>query len=72
MTITLAAALSTVAVALIVVAVLVVLLIVVAFSVYQVPKGNEALIITGAGSKGDNRPTTNDENAPVVEATMNF
>jgi len=45
---------------------------VLAFAVYQVPKGNEALIIAGAGSKGDNRPTSNDEHAPVVENTMNF
>jgi len=37
-----------------------------------VPKGNEALIITGAGSKGDNRPRADAENAPVVENTMNF
>lgn len=36
------------------------------------PKGNEALIITGAGSKGDNRPRADAENAPVVENTMNF
>jgi flotillin len=72
MTPILAAGLSTIAIALIAVAAVVVLLVVLAFAVYQVPKGNEALIITGAGSKGDNRPTTNDANAPVVDATMNF
>jgi uncharacterized membrane protein YqiK len=55
-----------------VLAVIVVLLVIMAFAVYQVPKGNEALIITGAGSKGDNRPRSDDPNAPVVENTMNF
>ena len=72
MTSILAAGLPVLAIALIVLAVIVILVVVLAFSVYQVPKGNEALIITGAGSKGDNRPTTDAENAPVVENTMNF
>ena len=53
-------------------AVFVVAIVVLAFAIYQVPKGNQALIIAGAGSKGDNRPTSNDEHAPVVENTMNF
>ncbi|MDP1849053.1 MAG: SPFH domain-containing protein [Solirubrobacteraceae bacterium] len=72
MPVTVAAALPTVAIALIVLAVVVIILVVLAFAVYQVPKGNEALIITGAGSKGDNRPTADTEHAPVVENTMNF
>ena len=52
--------------------VLIALLLLFAFITYKVPKGNEALIITGAGSKTDNRPKTDDPNAPVVESTMNY
>jgi uncharacterized membrane protein YqiK len=63
---------SAILIPLLVLAGIVIVLVVLAFSVYQVPKGNEALIITGAGSKGDNRPTGDAENAPVVENTMNF
>ncbi|WP_022930684.1 SPFH domain-containing protein [Patulibacter americanus] len=66
------AAVPTFAIPLAALAVIVLLLVVLAFAVYQVPKGNEALIITGAGSKGDNRPRVDDPNAPVVENTMNF
>jgi uncharacterized membrane protein YqiK len=69
---TVLAALPAFAIPAIVVAVFVIALIILAFSVYQVPKGNEALIITGAGSKGDNRPKSDDPNAPVVQDTMNY
>lgn len=69
------AAVPTFVIPLVAVVVVVVLLVVAAYAMYRVPGPNQALLITGIGSKQDNTRAaqeSTDPNAPAVVSTMDF